>query len=79
MGFNKIYYQGKELKRDDTATTRTIVMQKNNPDRLDMRYKTNREWIKEQQVIQLVHDKIEEAKNELVTEFSMKLEKELGL
>lgn len=46
-GFAEIRYKGKPLK-GFKGTMRTIVMQKNNPDQLDMRYKTNREFIKEQ-------------------------------
>lgn len=48
MSFDKLYYQGKEVKPDGfkAKTFRVIVMQKNNPDRLDMRYKCNKEFVR---------------------------------
>lgn len=49
QGFTNIRYRGKPVKRDGSpAIMRSIVMQKNNPDRLDMRYRTNRQFIAEQ-------------------------------
>lgn len=44
---SEIYYQGKPVERGFTGTMRTIVMQCNNPDKLDMRYWTNREFVDE--------------------------------
>lgn len=46
-GFTSIRYRGKEIKGFTTTSTVTIIMQKNNPDRLDMRYKCNRKFIAE--------------------------------
>jgi hypothetical protein len=42
--FARIYYKGKPLKRDMSTKTLYIVMQKNNPERLDMRYKDSRRF-----------------------------------
>lgn len=57
MAFDKLYYRGKEVRRDGftTDSVRTIVMQKNNPDRLDMRYKTNREFVAQQRAWTKAH------------------------
>jgi len=49
-GFGNINYKGKPVKREGfTGIMRVIVMQKNNPDRLDMRYRTNKQFMAEQQ------------------------------
>lgn len=45
QGFQKIFYKGEEVKGYKATTTATIVMQKRNPDRLDMRYKCNKEFV----------------------------------
>lgn len=44
--FAQLYYHGKPVKRDTSAKTLVIVMQKNKPNRLDMRYKGSREFAK---------------------------------
>ena len=46
MSFEQIYYKGKPMKRDLSAKVTTMIMQKNNPNRLDMRYKVNKEFAK---------------------------------
>lgn len=44
-GFGKIMYKGKPLTVLKATSAHTIVMQKSNPDRLDMRFKCNREFL----------------------------------
>lgn len=46
MNFEKIYYRGEEVKGFKAETFRVIVMQQSNPDRLDMRYKCNKEFVR---------------------------------
>lgn len=48
MNFERINYQGKEVKGMTTTSVATIVMQKTHPNRLDMRFKCNREFIAKQ-------------------------------
>lgn len=48
-GFNNIHYRGKPVSRKGfTGKMRVIVMQKRHPDMLDMRFKTNREFVAQQ-------------------------------
>jgi hypothetical protein len=46
MSFESITYKGKPVKRDGfTGKLTTLILQKNNGDRLDMRYKCNKEFV----------------------------------
>lgn len=47
QGFNMLMYNGQPIGSDHTDKVRVIIMQKNNPNRLDMRYKTNKEFLME--------------------------------
>lgn len=48
QGFAEINYKGKPVKRGFVATSvLTLVMCKNDPNRLDMRYKSNRKFVEQ--------------------------------
>lgn len=46
-GFQQIFHKGEPLRGMEAKTFVLVVMQKRHPDRLDMRYKCNRDFTRQ--------------------------------